>query len=86
MQKEAAKARHSLEEATSKFCDGGFHDSGRLGMAAVRMDTAKASHSLSEARSGELCEVGIVMDGERFGESKHPERHCAVLRPAQALL
>ena len=86
VQKEAAKARHSLEEATSKFCDGGFHDSGRLGMAAVRMDTAKASHSLSEARSGEFCKVGIVVDGERFGEGKHPERLCAVLGPARTLL
>ena len=85
-QMETAKARHSLEEATSKFCDGGFHDSGRLGMAAAQMDAAKASHSLSEARSGEFCEVGIVVDGERFGECKHPERLCAVLGPAQALL
>ena len=85
-QMETAKARHSLEEATSKFCDGGFHDSGRLGMVAARMDAAKASHSLSEARSGEFCEVGIVVDGERFGECKHLERLCAVLGPAQALL
>ena len=55
-------------------------------MVAARMDAAKASHSLSEARSGEFCEVGIVVDGERFDECKHLERLCAVLGPAQALL